>query len=151
MRYQTLKTYTKDKLEEYYKKPLFFKQLLKDAENDQRLAEAAQAFFLANNQQAKADAFSKYTSEKYSVEEFKDSPQKYARQFRSKQSNRMEAKLELKEYVLEEMAKKNVTFYKLAKHLNTSQSNVDCFFKKNDMNKLSFEQLMKLRDFLART
>lgn len=145
MRHQTLKTYTKDKLQEYYGKPLFFKSLLVDAKNDYRLAEAAQAFFLANNQQEKADAFSVFTKEKYLVSEFPQSNQKYARQFSRKQKNRVEAKLELKNYVLEKMEKKNLTFYKLAKHLNTSQSNVDWFFKKNDLNKLSLEQLLKLR------
>lgn len=148
MRTQTLKTYTKDKLQEYYKKPLYLKQLLLDSHKDVRLAEAAQAYYLAHGKQKEANLFAPFSKQQFSVEEFPTSNQKYVAQFEYNKMVDKVAKMKLKDFVLTTAETKNVSFYRLAKTLGTSQSNVDCFFKKNQENKLSFNQLMKLKEYL---
>lgn len=148
MRTQTLKTYTKNKLQEYYKKPLYLKQMLLESKTDVRLAEAAQAYYLAHGKQKEANLFAEFSKQKFTVNEFPNSTQKYASQFAHKQMVGKVAKMKLKDFVLETAMRKNVSFYRLAKELKTSQSNVDYFFKKDQENKLSFDQLLKLKEFL---
>ena len=153
MRVQTLKSYTRDNLENYLKsyntKTKRLSQLLLLSENDIRLAELSQAFFFSNEEFEKGNHFSVFTNEEYfSNKEFLSSNSKYVDLFNRKKNARVKLKNLYRDEIEDERVKQNYSYYKLSKLLKVSQSNIDCFFKKNDNKKISNEKLEELISLL---
>lgn len=149
MRKATLRTYTKNKLVEYYEKPLYFSNMLLESSSDQRLAEAAQAYYLAKKDFSKANAFSFKTKETYnSYDEFVSSNQKYAWQFRELNNRKNSFKEKSSSKLLDALKDAGKTKYWLAKMAGTCQSNVDQFLSKKNLNALSNEKVLKLLKLL---
>ena len=149
MRHQTLRSYTINNLDKYLStytnKQKRLSTLLLLSKNDSRLAELSQSFFFANNKMDEGNLFFEYTNEKYdSLPEFLASNNKFVYLFNKKQEAKLERKKLLRIKLLEKKMKNDYSFYKMAKLLNTSQSNVDLFFKKEEYNKMSTEQLRRL-------
>lgn len=149
MRKATLKTYTKNKLVEYYQKPLYFSHLLADSSNDQRLAEAAQSYYLARLEFEKANAFSFKTKETYSTyEDFVNSNQKYAWQFRELNDSMLKFREKASAKLLHALRESNKSTYWLAKNVNTCQSNLNQFLKMKNLNAVSDDKVFKMYKLL---
>lgn len=148
MRVPTLKSYIKEQFLKENENSLSFAKALETSKKRKSLATYAQAFFLSLGEQEKADAFASFTKVELTVEEFSTSSQKLVVEFEKIKMQELLAKIKLRDFIAKEMKTKNLTFYKIAKLLQTSQSNVDCFFKKEEMNKLSIDQLKKLKTLI---
>lgn len=148
MRVPTLNSYIKEQFLLANNKSLSFKIALERSKTNKNLAVTAQAYFLSTNDQSKANEFSRYTKVNVLVSELESSSLKPVKDFFAMKQNEIIIKRKLRDFIAKEMKIKNLTFYKIAKLLQTSQSNIDCFFKKNEFNKLSLAQLEKLKTLI---
>lgn len=149
MRVQTLKSYTRNNLEKYLDsystKTKSLSNLLELSKKDNRVAELSQAYFNAEFEFKKGNMFFVYTGEKFlSKNEFLSSNTKYLDLFNRKKMASKGVKNLYREKLEVKRKEKNLSYYKFAKLLKTPQSNVDCFFKKNDDHKLSQKALGEL-------
>ena len=140
MRKESLRTYTKNKLLDLYQGKLYFSKLFAESKNSMRLAESCQAYYLAHGDQVKADAFSKFTGEKFSVDEFESSNQKYAYEFRRGKNDEHEYKNFMYDELVKFLQNTKKSEYWLAKELKTTPGNLYSFLKKKQFNTLSKEK-----------
>lgn len=153
MRPQTLRSYTTNNLEKYLRtyniKQKRVSTLLRLSQKDSRVAELSQAFFFAQEKMDTGNLFATYTDEEYkSSDEFLKSNNKFVYLFNGKKRSATAYKMLLKKKLLNKKEQQGYSYYKMAKLLETSQSNVDLFFKKDQHNKMSVSQLIKLDDKL---
>ena len=155
MRSQTLKSYTTSNLEKYlntYKnKQKRLSTLLKLSKKDSRVAQLSQAYFFANNKIEQGNLFFEYTGEQYNTySDFLDSDSKFVYLFNKKRDARIRRKKSLRIKILKKKEENNYSYYKMTQLLNSSQSNISLFFKKEEYDKMSTSQLERLNKMMSK-
>lgn len=137
-------------MKEYFRGELRFKTLLLESQKDERLAEAAQAYYCARGEWELGNAFAFKTKQTFNEDNFETSNQKYVRQFNHKKNLELEYKNDVIQVVENYLkAHPEVTLYKISKDLNMSESNLIQFYNKKKTNMLSIEKAQEVLKYLG--